>query len=126
MRFVIAADRPFGEMTDQRILRDLELGDVDARALLFLSVDLGRARVGNKIRFPDPLPIVRRQVALVARRKIIRLAVVAIAEAKVAIEDKFLVVIVVQRHGCCGDRQKQRRLVGVIDQPVQSVHRRRE
>ena len=60
MGFVIAPHRPLGKMADQRIVGNLELSEIHARALLLLSVDHGFTRVGNEVGFPNPLPIVGR------------------------------------------------------------------
>src|ERR1043165_6634929 len=102
MRLMVTTHGPFGEVTDQSVVRDLELRDSDSGALLLLSVDLRFARIGNIVRVLNPLTVVRRQAPLVAGFEVIVLCVVAIAKAKIAVKDKFLVVIVIQRHRCGG------------------------
>ena len=89
MRFVIAPHRPFGQMADQGIIRNLELRKVNACSLLFLRVDRGFASVGNEIRLPDPLPVVGRKITVIPNVEVIAFPVIAIAEYKIAIEDKF-------------------------------------
>ena len=88
MRFVIASYRPFGQMADQGIIGNLELRNVNARSLLLLRIDSGLASVGNEIGLPDPLPVVGRKITMIANLEVIAFAVVAIAEYKIAIEDK--------------------------------------
>ena len=110
MRFVIAPHRPFGQMADQSIIGNLKLGEVDPCPLLFLRVDGGFASIGNEIRLPDPLPVVGRKITVIPEIEVIAFAVIAIAESKIAIKDKFFVVKMVQDHRRRRDRQKQRGL----------------
>src|ERR1044072_2782013 len=125
MRLMVTTHGPFGEVADQSVVRDLELSDRDSGALLLLSIDLRFARIGNEVRVPNPLTIVGRQVTLIAGFKVIMLCVVSIAKTKIAVKNKFLIVIVIQCHRCGRDRQKKRRLLAIINYPVQRIHWRR-
>src|SRR5262249_10594747 len=121
MRFVIPSHRPFAQMTDQRVIGNFELRKLDAWALLLLSVDDGLANVGNEIGFPDPLPVVGREIAAIPDLEIIAFAVVAIRECKITIEDKFFVVKMVQDHRRRRHREKKRGSFTVIDKTVRAV-----
>src|SRR6266403_1838115 len=124
VRFVIAPHRPFGQMADQGIIGNLELRNVNARPLLFLRVDSGFARVGNEICLPDPLPVVSRKITMIANLEVIAFSVIAIAEYKIAIENKLFVVKMVQHHRRRRDRNKNSRIFGVIDETMRAVQRR--
>src|SRR4030095_5407346 len=110
-------------MADQGIIRNLELCKVNPSPLLFLRVDNGFASVGNEIRLPDPLPVVGREITMIPNVEVIAFPVITIAECKIAIEDKFLVVKVVRDHRRRRDRDKKGRDFGVIDQAMHAVQR---
>ena len=82
--FVITAHRPLGKMTDQGVIGNFELSEIDTSAFLFLGVDLGFARVGNKVGFPNPLPVVGREITFVARLEIVLFGIVAIGAVVIA------------------------------------------
>src|SRR5437773_11127920 len=92
MRLVISSDRPLRKMADQRVVRDLKLGEINAGPLLLLGVDLRLSGIRNKVRFPNPLPVVGRQIALVAGLEIIRFPVVAIHKRKITVENESFIV----------------------------------
>ena len=96
MRFVIAPHRPFGQMADQGIIRNLELCKVNSSPLLFLRVNSGFASVGNEVCLPYPLPVVGRKITVIPNVEVIAFPVIAIAECEIAIEDKLFVVKMVQ------------------------------
>src|SRR5262245_29021779 len=126
MRFVIAPDRPFGQMADQGIIGDLKLRKIDPRPFLFLRVDDGFASVGNEIRLPDPLPVVGRKITMIPNVEVIAFSIITIVECKIAIEYKFLVMKMVQDHRRRRDRDKNGGGFGVIDEAMRAVQRWRK
>src|SRR4029450_13625751 len=120
MRFVIAPHRPFGQMTDQSIIRHLELCKVTPGPLLFLGVNSGFASVGNEVCLPYPLPVVGRKITAIPNVEVIAFPVIAIAECKIAIEDKLFVVKMVQDHRRRRNRNKNGRTLGIIDEAMRA------
>ncbi len=106
MRLMVTPHRPLGEMADQGIIGNLKLGDIDPRALLFLSVELRQPRIGNEVSLPNPLAVVRREITFDTGIEVTGFAIIAIVESKFAVKYKSFVVIMIERHGRGGDREK--------------------
>src|SRR5262249_58696097 len=122
--FVVPSRRPLGEVADQSIASQLELGDAHSRAFHFPPVQSCRLNVHDKIRFPNVL-----HAGLVALLSDVEKPVgarVAIRKRIGTVEDEVFVVKDVHDQWGVGNSQKLYWLPTAVNKPMPGVERRRE
>src|SRR5207249_5103452 len=106
MRLDVAAHRPLGQMSNQAVAGDLELGEEQARPLPLRGVDLRLADVRDEIRLPEVRLILAALAAWAppVQHEVVRLAAEPLAERERRVVDEGLVVKEVKHQGSRRER----------------------
>src|SRR5262249_45849079 len=125
VRFMVESRGPIGHVSDQSVLRRLELnhahfGSFDVKVVS----DFDFFGIGNEVGLPDRLQTDGIEI-LAACEKII-FAVESMGKVEREIKDEFRIAVKIHRNRCGGYSHQPYRLSAAVNQPMPAVQRRRK